>query len=118
MEKPQEDAQKWVGDSSVDHKGRVPRRASTGCWKASFFIIAIEFSERLSYFGLATNLIMYLTKVLHEEVKTAAKNVNYWSGVTTMMPLVGGFVADAYLGRFSTVVISSLVYIAVNWSPN
>ncbi|RRT80986.1 hypothetical protein B296_00013887, partial [Ensete ventricosum] len=79
---------------------------------------AIEFSERLSYFGLATNLIMYLTKVLHEEVKTAAKNVNYWSGVTTMMPLVGGFVADAYLGRFSTVVISSLVYIAVNWSPN
>ncbi|CAD5186153.1 unnamed protein product [Musa acuminata subsp. malaccensis] len=118
MEKPQEDAQKWVGDSSVDHKGRVPRRASTGCWKASLFIIVIEFSERLSYFGLATNLIIYLTKVLHEEVKTAAKNVNYWSGVTTMMPLVGGFVADAYLGRFSTVVISSLIYIAVNCSPN
>ncbi|CAL9097829.1 unnamed protein product [Musa textilis] len=111
VEKSQDDEEKWVCDSSVDHKGRVPRRVSTGCWKASLFIIAIEFGERLSYFGLATNLIIYLTRVLHQELKTAAKNVNYWSGVTSMMPLVGGFVADAYLGRFSTVLLSTLIYI-------
>lgn len=34
------DEDKWVHDSSVDHKGRVPLRASTGVWKASFFIIS------------------------------------------------------------------------------
>lgn len=41
MEKmnPEDDDMKWVHDSSVDHKGRVPLRASTGSWKASFFII-------------------------------------------------------------------------------
>ncbi|RWW34308.1 hypothetical protein GW17_00000944 [Ensete ventricosum] len=39
VEKSQDDEEKWVCDSSVDHKGRVPRRASTGCWKASLFII-------------------------------------------------------------------------------
>ncbi|KAF8395178.1 hypothetical protein HHK36_019120 [Tetracentron sinense] len=105
------DEEKWVYDSSVDHKGRVPLRASTGVWKAALFIIAIEFSERLSYFGIATNLITYLTKVIHQDLKTAAKGVNYWSGVTTMMPLVGGFVADAYLGRFSMVLISSIIYL-------
>lgn len=33
------DEQKWVNDSSVDHKGRVPLRGSTGVWKASLFII-------------------------------------------------------------------------------
>jgi len=33
------DKEKWVHDSSVDHKGRTPLRASTGIWKASFFII-------------------------------------------------------------------------------
>lgn len=82
--------------------------AASGC-------AVIEFSERLSYFGLATNLFMYLTEELHEDLKTAAKNVNYWSGVTAMMPLVGGFVADAALGRFFTVIISSLVYIAVKY---
>ncbi|XP_006340981.1 protein NRT1/ PTR FAMILY 5.6-like [Solanum tuberosum] len=105
------DEQKWVYDSSVDYKGRVPLRASTGGWKASFLIIAIEFSERLSYFGIATSLIIYLTKVIHQDLKTAAKSVNYWTGVTTLMPLLGGFVADAYLGRFYTVLASTVVYL-------
>ncbi|GFQ05316.1 protein nrt1/ ptr family 5.6 [Phtheirospermum japonicum] len=105
------DEEKWVKDSSVDHKGRVPLRASTGAWKASLFIIATEFSERLSYFGLASSLIIYLTKVLHQDLTTAAKNTNYWTGVTTVMPLLGGFLADAYLGRFPTVLTSSIIYL-------
>ncbi|KAG0467645.1 hypothetical protein HPP92_019225 [Vanilla planifolia] len=105
------DQDKWVHDSSLDYKGRAPLRTSTGAWRASLFIIAIEFSERLSYFGLATNLIIYLTKHLHYEVKVAAKMVNYWLGVTTLIPLAGGFLADAYLGRFATVLLSCAVYI-------
>ncbi|XP_050213007.1 protein NRT1/ PTR FAMILY 5.7-like [Mercurialis annua] len=107
----EDDEEIWVFDSSLDHKGRVPLRDRTGAWKASLFIIAIEFSERLSYFGIATSLIIYLTKVIHQDVKTAAKNVNYWSGLTTSMPLLGGFLADAYLGRFITVLLSSIIYL-------
>lgn len=76
-------------------------------------VTAIEFSERLSYFGIATSLIIYLTKVIHQDLKTAAKSVNYWTGVTTLMPLLGGFVADAYLGRFYTVLASTIVYLLV-----
>lgn len=75
---------------------------------------AIEFSERLSYFGIATSLVLYLTKVIHQDLKTAARNVNYWAGVTTLMPLFGGFIADAYLGRYSAVVASSIVYLMVS----
>ncbi|CAI0427360.1 unnamed protein product [Linum tenue] len=106
-----EAADKWVRDSSVDHKGRVPLRSATGAWKASLFIIAIEFSERLSYFGIATSLIIYLTRVMHQDLKTAARCVNYWAGVTTLMPLLGGFLADAYLGRYYAVFVSSIVYL-------
>ncbi|XP_024973211.1 protein NRT1/ PTR FAMILY 5.6-like isoform X3 [Cynara cardunculus var. scolymus] len=102
---------KWVCDSSLDHKGRVPLRSSTGTWKAAFFIIAIEFSERLSYFAIATNLITYLTEVMHEDLTTAAKNVNRWAGVTTIMPLLGGFLADAYVGRFFMILLSSSIYL-------
>ncbi|CAK9171831.1 unnamed protein product [Ilex paraguariensis] len=105
------DQEKWVYNSSVDHKGKVPLRASTGVWIAALFIITIEVSERLSFFGLSTNLITYLTKVIQQDLKTAAKNVNYWSGVTTMMPLIGGFIADAYTGRFAMILISSAIYI-------
>nr|GME13563.1 protein NRT1/ PTR FAMILY 5.6 [Ipomoea batatas] len=105
------DREKWVHDSSVDHKGRVPLRASTGVWKASFFIITIEFAERLSFFGIASNLITYLTKVMHQNLKTAAKNANYWSGVTAIMPMVGGFLADSYTGRFFMIMFSSILYL-------
>jgi len=35
---------KWVLDSSLDHKGRVPLRASTGSWRSSLFIIGKEHS--------------------------------------------------------------------------
>lgn len=34
-----EEENEWVYDSSVDFKGRVPLRASTGGWKASLFVI-------------------------------------------------------------------------------
>lgn len=37
------DEQKWVYDSSLDHKGRVPLRASTGVWKSSLFIISKDY---------------------------------------------------------------------------
>ncbi|XP_020991270.1 protein NRT1/ PTR FAMILY 5.6-like isoform X1 [Arachis duranensis] len=102
---------KWVHDSSVDYKGRVPLRDSTGSWKTSLFIIVFEFSERLSYFGVATSLVLYLTKIIHQDLKMAAKNVNYWIGVTTLMPLLGGFIADAYFSRYITIIISSIVYL-------
>jgi dipeptide/tripeptide permease len=76
-------------------------------------ITAIEFSERLSYFGIATSLVIYLTKVMHQDLKTAVRNVNYWSGVTTLMPLFGGFLADSYLGRYTTVIGSCIIYLMV-----
>lgn len=40
-----ENQEKWVYDSSVDHKGNVPLRASTGVWKASLFIVGKELKQ-------------------------------------------------------------------------
>ncbi|CAN8254611.1 unnamed protein product [Cochlearia groenlandica] len=105
------DQEKWVLDSSIDSKGETPLRARTGAWKAALFIIAIEFSERLSYFGIATSLVVYLTTILHQDLKMAIRNANYWSGVTTLMPLLGGFVADAFLGRYATVLLATIIYL-------
>jgi hypothetical protein len=100
------------GPETLRHSGCFFR---FGLWFLTIFCLAvIEFSERLSYFGVATSLIIYLTKVIHQDLKTAARNVNYWAGVTTLMPLFGGFLADAYFGRFTTVFLSSVVYLLVN----
>ena len=57
---------------------------------------------------------MYLTKVLGQPMATAAKNVNLWIGVSSLFPVLGALVADSFLGRFKTILLSSIIYLTVN----
>ncbi|KAM1033464.1 hypothetical protein FF1_036956 [Malus domestica] len=84
--------------------------SSRGGWSAAIFIILVEVAERFSYYGTAGNLVTYLTNELHEPIPKAAKNVNTWVGVSSLLPIIGGFVADAFLGRFNTILVSSIIY--------
>lgn len=58
--------------------------------------------ERVAFYAISSNLVIYLTTVLHEDISVSARNVNNWSGTTFMTPLIGAFIADAYLGRYLT----------------
>lgn len=98
-------------DGSVDMKGRPVVKSRTGGWKAAGFIIGDELSERIAYYGIASNLITYLTTVLREGLATSVRNTNNWMGVTLVVPIVGGFFADAYWGRYWTVAIVSILYV-------
>lgn len=48
--------EKWVHDASVDYKGRVPLRASTGVWKASLFVLSKIPANMCYYFILTFKL--------------------------------------------------------------
>ncbi|KAI9115326.1 hypothetical protein K1719_013645 [Acacia pycnantha] len=85
-------------------------RPSRGGWSAAIFIIFVEMAERFAFYGLSGNLVTYLTNVLGETTAAAAKNVNTWVGVSFVFPLVGAYIADAYLGRFNTIFVSSIIY--------
>ncbi|KAM1229571.1 hypothetical protein ACFX13_040597 [Malus domestica] len=85
-------------------------KPSTGGWNAAIFIILVEVAQQFAFYGLASNLIMYLTDVLDQPLATAAKNVNTWLGVSSVFPVVGAFLADSYFGRFKTIVFSVTIY--------
>lgn len=71
-------------------------------------------AERLAYYGISGNLINFLTGKLGQSTATAAANVNAWSGVASLSPVLGAVIADSFLGRFYTILVSSIIYILVS----
>jgi solute carrier family 15 (peptide/histidine transporter), member 3/4 len=77
-------------------------------------LIANECCERLAYYGMSTNLVNFMKNRLNEGNAAAANIVTNWSGTCYITPLIGAFLADAYLGRFSTISIFMMIYIVVS----
>ncbi|KAI3453231.1 hypothetical protein Pfo_009894 [Paulownia fortunei] len=100
----------YTGDGSVDIKGNPVLKSNTGNWRACPFILGTECCERLAYYGIATNLVSYLTKKLHEGNVSAARNVTTWQGTCYLTPLIGAVLADAYWGRYWTIAAFSTLY--------
>lgn len=73
-----------------------------------------ECCERLAYYGMSTNLVNYLQERLNQGNVTASNNVTNWSGTCYATPLLGAFLADAYLGRYWTIASFSIIYVIVS----
>ncbi|KAF2316649.1 hypothetical protein GH714_041990 [Hevea brasiliensis] len=101
----------YTGDGSVDLHGNPVIKEKTGNWRACPFILGTECCERLAYYGIATNLVTYLTNKLHEGNVSAARNVTTWAGTCYIMPLIGAVLADAYWGRYWTIAAFSTIYL-------
>ncbi|KAK7336897.1 hypothetical protein VNO77_17448 [Canavalia gladiata] len=101
----------YTQDGTVDLKGRPVLRSNTGRWRACSFIVGYEMIERMAYYGIASNLVLYLTKKLHEGTVKSSNHVTNWVGTVWIMPAAGAYIADAYLGRYWTFLISSAIYL-------
>ncbi|XP_018820931.1 protein NRT1/ PTR FAMILY 5.2-like isoform X2 [Juglans regia] len=66
----------------------------------------------MAYYGISSNMIIYLTEKLRQGTVTSANNVTNWAGTIWMTPILGAYVADAHLGRYWTFVIASIIYIS------
>src|SRR5687767_666365 len=97
--------------STPDPKARMPRQIP--------FIIASEGCERFSFYGMRNILTPFLLTTLlvflptEAARKAEAKEVfhNFVIGVY-FFPLVGGWLADRFFGKFNTILAFSLVYCA------
>ncbi|KQJ95347.1 protein NRT1/ PTR FAMILY 6.3 [Brachypodium distachyon] len=106
---PQTNAAAEVLGDAWDYRGRPAARVSTGRWGAAAMILVAELNERLTTLGIAVNLVTYLTATMHVGNAEAANVVTNFMGTSFMLCLLGGFVADSFLGRFLTIAIFTAI---------
>jgi POT family proton-dependent oligopeptide transporter len=87
----------------LSYLGRHPK----GFW----FFFWGEFAERCSYYGMRAILAMYMADQLGLGQANSAVYMSFFIGACYFLPLVGGWVADNYFGKYWTIVGFSLPYI-------
>ncbi|KAK1687006.1 hypothetical protein QYE76_047854 [Lolium multiflorum] len=92
-----------------DSKGRPAIRATTGGWGCAAMILGAELFERMTTLGIAVNLAPYMTGTMHLGSAAAANTVTNFIGTSFMLCLLGGFIADSYLGRYLTIAVFTAV---------
>lgn len=83
----------------------------TGGWTAAFFIFGNEAAERMAYYGLSVNMVVFLFKVMHLPFAASANAVNAFLGISQASSVLGGFLADAYLGRYWAIALFATLYL-------
>ncbi|GKU92931.1 hypothetical protein SLEP1_g6585 [Rubroshorea leprosula] len=103
------------GTTPVNIKGKPiadSDLSKTGGWIAAFFIFGNEMAERMAYFGLSVNMVAFMFYVMHRPFASSSNAVNNFLGISQASSVLGGFLADAYLGRYRTIAIFTTIYLA------
>lgn len=74
------------------------------------FIVSMEACERFSFYGLVSILTLYLNRVLGATEAGSKEAVHLFKVAVYFLPLLGGVLADRWLGRHRTILALSLFY--------
>lgn len=74
------------------------------------YIIGNEICERYSFYGMRSILTMFMIQVLLFSKGDAEGVYHFFVSMAYFTPLLGGFIADRYWGKFKTIMILSLFY--------
>jgi dipeptide/tripeptide permease len=89
----------------------LPLPSGQGHPPAIWFFFWGEFAERSSYYGMRAILFMYMTAALHFSVTKAAPIYAAFKMGCYLLPLLGGLLADRWIGRYWTIVGFSVPYV-------
>ena len=71
-----------------------------------------EMWERFSYYGMRGILIFYLTQHLLFDDKTAGAQYGSYTSLVYLLPLLGGIIADRWLGTRKAIAFGALLLVA------
>jgi len=71
-----------------------------------------EMWERFSYYGMLTILVLYLVKYHLFSTEKSSLIYGAYAGLVYMMPIIGGYMADRYLGSRKAVTYGAILLVA------
>ncbi|WKL56907.1 oligopeptide:H+ symporter [Asticcacaulis sp. ZE23SCel15] len=92
--------------------------------KGLFVLFFAEMWERFSYYGMRALLIFYLTKHFLFSDEKASQQYASYTTLVYLLPLIGGLMADKYLGTRKAIVFGAILLVlghggmALEGSPN
>ncbi|KAL6652601.1 hypothetical protein ACP70R_011526 [Stipagrostis hirtigluma subsp. patula] len=93
----------------VDFRGKPVDKSRTGGWLGAGLIALVELAERVLVMGVSMNLVTYLAGDMHLSSAKSANIVTNFMGTLNLLALLGGFLADARLGRYLTIAGAATV---------
>ncbi|KAH7687240.1 Proton-dependent oligopeptide transporter family protein [Dioscorea alata] len=89
----------------------VKQSGNTEIKRGPSIILGFVFLEGLGVCGISTNLVIYLSSILHETNASIAMNITTWTGTSYFTPFLGALIADSYSGSYKMILFSSLLYL-------
>src|SRR6201986_1540042 len=77
-----------------------------------FILFFAEMWERFSYYGMRGLLIFFLTQHFLFDDKAAQGQYGAYTSLVYLLPLIGGFVADRWLGTRKAIAFGALLLVA------
>jgi proton-dependent oligopeptide transporter, POT family len=78
--------------------------------RSTWFIVSTEACERFSFYGMTSILTLYLQYQMGMGTDGAKERVHLFNAGVYYLPLLGGWLADKYFGRYKTILFLSLFY--------
>src|SRR6266446_3908442 len=72
-----------------------------------YVLFFTEMWERFSYYGMRALLILYMVNYFKMSQKEASEIYKWYTSLVYLTPLLGGYLADRYLGNKRAVIIGA-----------
>lgn len=77
--------------------------------KGLYLLFCVEMWERFSYYGMRALLVLYMVQHLLYSTKDANFIYGLYTGFVYLTPLLGGYIADRFLGQRKCISIGAII---------